>query len=43
VLVTSGYTLETNVETLLQKGAHGCIQKTYSLQNIAAKLKQNMK
>ena len=40
VLVASGYTLDSNVEALLQKGAHGFIQKPYSLENIAAKIKQ---
>jgi signal transduction histidine kinase/CheY-like chemotaxis protein len=43
VLVASGYTLNSNVEALLQKGAHGFIQKPYSLENIASKIKQIMK
>ena len=43
VLVASGYTLDSNVEALLQKGAHGFIQKPYSLENIASKIKQIMK
>jgi len=43
VLVASGYTLDSNVEEILQKGAHGFIQKPYSLENIAAKIKQIIK
>ena len=43
VLVASGYTLDNNVEEILNKGAHGFIQKPYSLENIAAKIKQIMK
>jgi signal transduction histidine kinase/ActR/RegA family two-component response regulator/HAMP domain-containing protein len=40
VLVASGYSLNGQAEELLQKGAHGFIQKPYSLENIAAKIRQ---
>jgi signal transduction histidine kinase/HAMP domain-containing protein len=43
VLVASGYTLDKNIEEILQKGANGFIQKPYSLENIASKIKQIMK
>ncbi len=43
VLVASGYTLNGQAEELLQKGAHGFIQKPYSLENIAAKIRQVLK
>ncbi|MBE9520747.1 MAG: response regulator [Proteobacteria bacterium] len=43
VLVASGYTLNGQAEELLQKGAHGFIQKPYSLENIAAKIMQVLK
>jgi len=43
VLVASGYTLNGQAEELLQKGAHGFIQKPYSLEDIAAKITQVLK
>ncbi len=43
VLVASAYALNSSVEDILQKGAHDFIQKPYSLENIAAKIKQIMK
>ena len=43
VLVASGYTLDSYVEEILNKGAHAFIQKPYSLENIAAKIKQIIK
>jgi DNA-binding NarL/FixJ family response regulator len=42
VLVASGYALDNSVEEMLQRGAHGYIQKPYSLDNIAAKIRQAM-
>ena len=40
VLVASGYTLKGTAEEILAKGAHGFIQKPYSLENIAVKIAQ---
>ena len=40
VLVASGYTLKGSAEEILANGAHGFIQKPYSLENIAAKIAQ---
>ena len=40
VLVASGYTINGSVEEILAKGAHGFIQKPYSLDDIAAKIRQ---
>ena len=42
VLVASGYALDSTVEEILRKGADDFIQKPYSLNNIAAKIKQIM-
>jgi len=42
VLVASGYSQNGSVEEILAKGAHGFIQKPYSLENIAAKIRQVM-
>ena len=42
VLVASGYTMNGTAEEILAKGAHGFIQKPYSLDNIAAKIRQVM-
>ena len=39
-MVASGYTLKGQAEELLRKGADGFIQKPYSLENIAAKIRQ---
>jgi signal transduction histidine kinase/ActR/RegA family two-component response regulator/HAMP domain-containing protein len=43
VLVASGYSLNGLAEEILDKGAHGFIQKPYSLENIAARIKQVLK
>jgi signal transduction histidine kinase/HAMP domain-containing protein len=40
VLVASAYTLKGSAEEILAKGAHGFIQKPYSLENIAQKIAQ---
>lgn len=40
VLVASGYIMNGSVKEILDKGAHGFIQKPYSLDNIAAKIRQ---
>jgi len=40
VLIASGFALNGSVEELLAKGAHGFIQKPYSLDNIASKIRQ---
>jgi signal transduction histidine kinase/ActR/RegA family two-component response regulator/HAMP domain-containing protein len=42
VLVASGYIMNSSVKEILDKGAHGFIQKPYSLDNIAAKIRQVM-
>jgi signal transduction histidine kinase/ActR/RegA family two-component response regulator len=42
VLVASGYIMNGSVKEILDKGAHGFIQKPYSLDNIAAKIRQVM-
>ena len=43
VLVASGYVQNGVIDKILQKGAHDFIQKPYSLENIAAKIRQIMK
>jgi signal transduction histidine kinase/CheY-like chemotaxis protein/HAMP domain-containing protein len=40
VLVASGYTLKGSAEKILAQGAHGFIQKPYSLDTIIAKIRQ---
>ena len=43
VLVASAYSLDGQAEEMLQKGAHGFIQKPYRLDNIVVKIKQVLK
>ena len=40
VLVASGFTINGSAQEILGKGAHGFIQKPYSLDNITAKIRQ---
>jgi signal transduction histidine kinase/ActR/RegA family two-component response regulator len=40
VLISSGFTRNGSVEELLAKGAHGFIEKPFSLENITAKIKE---
>jgi signal transduction histidine kinase len=43
VLLASGLSKDDEIDEILRKGAHGFIQKPYSLENIAAKIRQVLK